>query len=413
MKKILIIGGGAIGLFSAYYLKKKGHDVTIADRNDFTNGCSFGNAGFVVPSHIVPLASPGYVASGIKMMLDPKAPLAFKFPPSMDLIQWASRFYFTATKSHVESSIPVLKELCLYSQSLYKDLYKTNDIGFKLKEEGLLMLYKSKEIEKDEIKGAHLANKHGIEAKILSAAEVQDLERDIELNVLGGILYPGDNHLNANELITFLVEHLKKQGVSFVSNSFVKSIGIKDNRAIEVITDNDKLVFDDLIISSGAWSGKLLRDINIKIDLQPGKGYSFKIKTDKNIFHPALLTDARVAVSPMEEGIVRISGGMEIGYFNTHINKKRLEQIRKSITQFYPEIQNVEISYNNVWQGHRPCSFDGLPFIGKVSRYKNVYVATGHSMLGITLAPATGKLITEMISEENPSIDLKPFRVER
>lgn len=400
-------------MFSAYYLHKKGYSVTVVDRHDFTNGCSFGNAGLIVPSHISPMASPGYVRSGIKMLFNQNSPLALKMPPSMDFIRWAARFYFIATKKHVEKSIPVLKDICLFSQSLFRELGNDSEIGFKLNERGLLMLYKTKKMEHEEIEGARQANKYGITAEILSASDVRKMEKNVSANVLGGIYYPGDNHLDARELMNALVNYLKTNGVTLIDNCEIKEIKRKGKLGTELVAQKENYEFDELVIAAGTWSAELLKTIGIKISLQPGKGYSFTIKTDTNINYPALLTDVKVAVSPGSEGIIRFTGGMELGYFNTQINESRLLQIEKSITDYYPEINDIKIKTDSVWQGHRPCSFDGLPYIGKASGFDNVYIATGHSMLGITLGPATGKLISELVGDEPSSLDLRPFSPDR
>jgi D-amino-acid dehydrogenase len=409
MKNIVIVGGGAEGLFSAYYLLKKGHNITVIDRNNFTDGCSFGNAGLIVPSHIVPMASPGYVATGIKMMMDAKAPLAFKFPPSLNLIQWATKFYFTANKSHVKRSIPILRDICLYSQSLYKDLYKAGKIGFKLNEKGLLMLYRSKELEYEERQGAELAKKYGIEAKILSATEVQQLEKGTTVNALGAVYYTGDSHIDAQQLMYLLVTYLRQNGVKLIQQTEAKFIRQSGGKASALVTNKGEFTFDKLIIAAGAWSGQILKTANVKLPIQPGKGYSFKITTNQNISYPALLTDDRVAVCPISENLVRFTGGMEIGFFEKKINQTRLNQIKKSICQFYPDIKEINVSAENIWQGHRPCSFDGLPYIGRTNNMTNVLVASGHSMLGITLGPATGKLISELVDDEKTTIDLTHF----
>ena len=413
VKRVVILGGGSIGLFSAYYLHKKGYDVTIVDKHDFTNGCSFGNAGLIVPSHISPMASPGYVRNGIKMIFQPNAPLKLKMPPSTDMIRWIARFCFAATKSNVEKSIPVLREICLFSQSLFRDLSKPHEIGFRMTERGLLMLYKTRKMEHEEIEAARVANKNGIRAEILSGADVRKMEKNVAADILGGVYYPGDNHLDSQELMNFLVTFLKNNGVTLVENCNIKEIRKSGKTGTELVAEKANFKFDELVIAAGTWSAELLNTIGIKISLQPGKGYSFKIRTETTITYPALLSDARVAVCPIYDGHIRFSGGMELGYFNSGINESRLQQIRRSITEYYPEITDAKVIEGSVWEGHRPCSFDGLPYIGKASAFDNVYIGTGHSMLGITLGPATGKLISELVAGERPSLDLKPFKPER
>ena len=409
MKNVVIVGGGSIGLFSAYYLQKKGFQVTVADKHNFTDGCSFGNAGLIVPSHIVPMASPGYVRTGIKKLFDPNALFSIKLPPSVDLINWLMRFYFAATKKHVERSIPALKEILLLSQSLFNELYNSNEIGFNLNQKGLLMLYKTKKMEHEEIGAALIANKNGMKAEILSLSDIRKMEENISSEVLGGVYYPDDNHVDSQQLMNALINYLKENGVKLVENFNVKEIRRSGRTGSELIAENETIKFDQLIIAAGTWSAELLKTLGVKILLQPGKGYSFKINTDKKIAYPALLSEAKVAVSPTYNGTIRFSGGMEIGNFNSKIVDSQLLKIKQSITEYYPGVTDFQLDVHSTWQGPRPCSFDGLPYIGKASGFDNIYIGTGHSMLGITLGPATGFLLSELINNEAPSLDLKPF----
>jgi D-amino-acid dehydrogenase len=413
VKNILILGGGSIGLFSAYYLRKSGFEVTVIDRYDYTNGCSFGNAGLIVPSHIIPMASPGYLRSGFKMMFDPGAPLSFKMPPSLDLLKWLTRFYFAATHKHVNRSIPVLKEICLFSQSLLKDIYHSGEIDFKLHEKGLFMLYKTRKMEHEEVEMAKRANECGIKAEVLKADEVRKMEKNISEQVLGGVYYPGDNHLDAEELMHSMVSYLRKAGVKLIENTNVAEIRRNGKTCTELVTDKGNYRFDELVVAAGTWSAELLKKLGVSLALQPGKGYSFKKPTTKSITYPALLAEARIAVSPISESCVRFTSGMDLGYFNSEISNARLAGIENAIAGYYLSGKDEKYDVGSVWQGHRPCSFDGLPYIGTASGFKNVYIATGHSMLGITLGPATGKLISELISGETSSISLTPFLPER
>jgi D-amino-acid dehydrogenase len=156
-----------------------------------------------------------------------------------------------------------------------------------------------------------------------------------------------------------------------------------------------------------------MKQLGLRLAVQPGKGYSFKVKTSSEIHFPALLSDANVAVTPLGNGLTQFGGGMELGYGDMKIRRARVDQIIKAVGEFYPSEKGIEIKDEQIWQGHRPCSFDGLPFIGKVPAYSNVFVGTGHSMMGVTLAPATGQLLSELISGEKTSLNLNPFRLER
>src|SRR5882724_3403906 len=169
--KIGIIGGGIIGLSSAYYLQKSGHEVTIIDQSDLSNGCSYGNAGMIVPSHFIPLAAPGMISKGIRWMFNASSPFYVKPQLNFDLIKWGYHFYKNSNQRHVEKSAPALKEISLLSKAMYQQLSKELPFDFSYHERGLMMLYKTKEAEHEEHETAEMANSYGIEARILSSEE--------------------------------------------------------------------------------------------------------------------------------------------------------------------------------------------------------------------------------------------------
>jgi len=413
MSKIVIVGGGVIGLFTAWYLRKKGAEITVIDRGNLTDGCSFGNAGLIVPSHVVPLASPGMLRKGIKNMFNPTSPVAVRMAPDTDLIRWYLRFTGAACSKHVNESISVLKELSLFSKSLYAELKVSGDLDFPLWHKGLLMLYRSQQTGDELMEEAEIARHAGLEVSALSSTEIQSLEFDAKPNVSGGVHYKSDDHLDPSALMKSLIFGLEKSGVTLVRNCAVRKIITSGQRAIALETENGTFEFDQLVITAGFWSTQILKQLKINLDVQPGKGYSFKVNTVRPIHYPALLADANVAVTPFGTERTQFGGGMELGFGGMEIRKARIEQIIQAVGQFYPSEVGMKIEQEQIWQGHRPCSFDGLPFIGCITAFQNVFVGTGHSMMGVTLAPATGLLLTELISGEKTSLNLNPFRLDR
>lgn len=413
MSKIVIVGGGVVGLFTAWYLKKEGADVTVVDRGDFTDGCSFGNAGLIVPSHIIPMASPGMLKKGLKNLFRPSSPVSARIAPDADLIRWYLKFTGAATTKHVQESIPVLKELSVFSKSLYVDLKDSGELDFPFWRNGLLMLYKSQHAGDELFEEAELARQAGLQVDDLSADDIHKLEPNCLPAVSGGVHYHSDDHLNPSELMHALVTTLEKSGVTLVRNCKVTKIRLDGSKAVAIETESGEFEFDQLVVTAGIWSSEILKQLKSRVAVQPGKGYSFKVKTKAAINYPALLADANVAVSPLGGGITQFGGGMEVGYDGYKIKQARVKQIIKAVGEFYPTEGGMEISEDQIWQGHRPCSFDGLPFIGKVPAYSNVFAGTGHSMMGVTLAPATGKLISELITGKASSLELHPFRIDR
>jgi D-amino-acid dehydrogenase len=413
MKNVAIVGGGIIGLCSAYYLNRAGHKVTIFDEGNLDDTCSIGNAGMIVPSHIIPLAAPGMIAKGIRWMFNSKSPFYVKPRLNGQLIRWGMKFYSHANKEHVERSIPVLKEISLLSKSLYQQLHSAKHFDFGYEERGLMMLYQSADTEKEEIEAAHLSNKNGIEAQILSLAEVQKLEPDVEVRARGGVYFPGDAHLVPQTLVKNLIAYLKQQGVIIRSQTRVNDFTLNGTKVESLVESGGQLSFDEYIIATGAWSGVFCEKLGIDIPMQSGKGYSFTL-TDvvKNIHIPSILIEGRVAVTPMGSSL-RFGGTMEINGTDRSVNMNRVKGIVETIPKFYREMKVNVPKLQEVWNGLRPCSPDGLPYIGRSKKLTNVIIATGHSMMGLSLGPATGKLVSELVDEKPASMDLSALNPER
>jgi D-amino-acid dehydrogenase len=408
--KIGILGGGIIGLSSAYYLNREGHNVTIIDQSDLSDGCSHGNAGMIVPSHFVPLAAPGMISKGLRWMFDSTSPFYVKPRFDKELIKWGYHFYRSATKEHVQKSAPALKEISLLSKSLYREWKQQLPFDFGYDERGLLMLYQTKETEHEEAKTAKMARKYGIEAHILSSSEVQKLEPYVKVNSRGAVYFPGDAHLIPQKLVSHLINYLKDKGVQFQSATTILDF-ITENQKIKIIkTDKGEFAFDEVIMALGSWSGKVSQQLHLNLPMQAGKGYSFLLDdVAKNVRIPSIFLEARVAVTPMANSL-RFGGTMEIGGVNRFINMNRVKGIVDSIPKYYPDMKISMPLKEKVWHGLRPCSPDGLPYIGRSDRFENLIIATGHSMMGLSLGPATGLLVAEIIDHKKSSMDIELFR---
>jgi D-amino-acid dehydrogenase len=411
--KVGIIGGGIIGLSSAYYLTKSGHQVTIIEQSNLKDGCSFGNAGMIVPSHIIPLAAPGMIAKGIRWMFNSSSPFYVKPRLSGDLIKWGYQFYKNSTKEHVAKSAPALKEISLLSKAMYQQLSKELPFDFGYHERGLLMLYQTKETEHEEAETAAMANKQGIEARMMSAQEVQALEPDVKVNVRGGVYFPGDAHITPQAYVNQMITYLKDQGVNINADTTVSNFLVENGKIKAVITDKGDFHFDEVIIATGSWSGIMTSKLGISLPMQAGKGYSFTLPdVVKNVRIPSIFLEARVAVTPMGSTL-RFGGTMEITGVDHHISMNRVKGIVEAIPKYYPEMKVNMPMQSDIWYGLRPCSPDGLPYIGRSNKIGNLVLATGHSMMGLSLAPGTGKLVSEIVNREKTSINISLFAPER
>lgn len=409
MKSIGIIGGGISGLFSAYYLVRQGCAVTVIERGEFLDGCSFGNAGMIVPSHIIPLAQPGMITKGMRWMLDAQSPFYVKPRLSGDLFKWGYLFWKHSTKQHVQFAIPHLRDLSLLSKSLFQELSTKPDFAFGWEEKGLLMLFKNAETRHEMAEEAKTAKQAGLEAQLLSPTEVQALEPDVRVDVAGAVYYPGDAHIYPNDLMANLVGYLRKAGVRFMENESVRDFEIQNREVKGVVTDNGTYGFDEIVVAAGAWSPLLTKKLGLSLPLQGGKGYSFRVSAMPDAIRvPAIMLEARTTATPMGGG-VRFAGTLEISGQDQSVNMNRVRGIHNSINQYYPELEVPFPEPKEVWRGLRPCSPDGLPYIGRTGHFSNVTVATGHGMMGLSLGPATGKLVEEIVTGKKTSVEISAF----
>ncbi|BDD02858.1 NAD(P)/FAD-dependent oxidoreductase [Aureibacter tunicatorum] len=412
-KDVLVIGGGIVGICSAYYLWKDGHQVTLLDKGEVGDACSRGNAGLVVPSHFVPLAAPGMIKKGIKWMFNPESP--FHIKPSLDpkLISWLWQFYRHTTNEHVENTKIILRDLNMMSRSLFKEFFESSEIDFNFEDKGLLMLYKTDKERKGEEAVAKMAHQIGIEANILSAEEAQALQPGLEIKTIGGVHYPKDAHLNPTEFINKLKDYLVQNGVQVHENTEVTRVRTQGGKVTHAYAGEKEFTADDFVIATGAYTSSLAKDLGVNLPVVSGKGYSITLNNPKHqMTVPSILCEAKIAVTPMADKL-RFAGTMEITGQDLSVNQKRFGGLLKAIPDFLPQYPVEETRNNDVWSGLRPCSPDGLPFIGRFGKLKNLIAATGHSMMGVSLGPVTGKLVSEIVNEQQTSLSLTQITPDR
>jgi D-amino-acid dehydrogenase len=413
MAEILIIGAGIIGLSSAYYLRKQGHQVVILDKGDLQDNCSFGNAGMIVPSHFVPLAAPGMISQGIRWMLNSKSPFYVKPSLNKDLVSWGLKFMKYANDAHVASSAEPLRDLSLLSKQLYEDLSKEPGFDFGLVNNGILAFYKTEKAAEEEAHLAAAGRKLGLDMVVLNAEECKALQPDLELDVLGAVHYKCDAHLYPGKLMKALMNFLSKDGVKIIRNHEVTDIESEGNRITKVWTGDKVWNADHYVLATGSFSPALARMAGIKLSIMPGKGYSFmEDDPDHKMTIPALLCEARVAITPMN-GQIRYGGTMELAKMNDKVNLKRVEGILESIPKYFTNLKPKMPQVDKIWYGFRPASPDGLPYIGRNTRLSNLVIATGHGMMGLGLGPATGLLVSQLINETKPTMNLQAFNPSR
>ncbi|GAA0738881.1 NAD(P)/FAD-dependent oxidoreductase [Gaetbulibacter jejuensis] len=412
MKHCIIIGGGIIGLCSAYYLQKEGHQVTVVDQSGMDSGASYVNAGYLSPSHIVPLSAPGVMKKGLKWMFNSSSPLYIKPRLESDFLKWVLAFNKSCNANHVKKAIPAIKSISLLSQDLYDDIKQTENFSFHYEKKGLLMLCQTEKMLEEEVKTAHLAKQEGLDASEISLQELKTLEPNVNINVKGATYYKCDSHTTPHEFMVEMKTYLQTVGVQFLLNEKVEDLTVDNRKISEIKTNKQSLKADEFVLAAGSWSNLLSEKLGLKLLLQAGKGYRINTTQTTGIQIPSILTEAKVAVTPMN-GFTRFAGTMEIAGINNTINNTRVEAISQATTRFYPNVELTQEEKQDAACGLRPVTPDGLPYIGKSSKCENLTIATGHAMMGWSMGTATGKLVSEIISNHTTSLDINIFTPDR
>ncbi len=411
-KNIVVIGGGIIGLCSAYYLQKEGHQVTIIDQSNLDAGASYVNAGYLSPSHIIPLSAPGVMKKGIKWMFDKSSPLYIKPRLDLDFLKWTWAFNKSCNQNHVDKAAPVIRDISILSQELYADIKREENFSFHYENKGLLMICQTEKLLEEEVHTAHLASQLGLSAREVSAGELKTLDPNANIEAIGAAYFECDQHTTPHEFMNEMKTHLEHAGVMFFANEKVTDLEVSNHTITSIKTDKQVLAADEFILAAGSWSNMLSKKLGIQLLLQAGKGYRINTEKDTNITIPAILCETKVAVTPMN-GFTRFAGTMEIAGINHNINKVRVEAIARAAQRYYPHIELTEQEKSQAECGLRPVSPDGLPYIGKSRKCKNLTVAAGHAMMGWTMGTATGKVVSEIISEQKLSLDLTSYHPDR
>jgi D-amino-acid dehydrogenase len=414
MKQVVVIGAGVIGLCSAYYAAKRGFEVTLIDRNaEDHEGCSYGNAGMVVPSHFVPLAAPGAVLLGLKWMRNPESPFWIKPRCDWELFDWGVKFWRASNARHVKRSAPLLRDMHLASRDCFEELAAGCANEFGLVRRGLLALCRTQHALEEEGRAAQQAIALGVPAEVLNARELAKLEPGVRMDAAGAVYFPKDCHLTPQRFMARMKKLVADAGGKISWKTEVTGVRCEGKRIEEVLTRDGEFEADQVVLCGGSWSPLLAREMGLKLPMQAGKGYSLTLENPPEL--PticAILTEARVAVTPMGNSL-RIGGTMEIAGLNEEINPVRVTGIVRAMRQYYPAFESRHFEGVQPWRGLRPVSPDGMPYLGRSTRYENLLVATGHAMMGLSLGPISGKLVAEILSGEKPSIDINLLNPDR
>lgn len=409
---VAIVGGGIIGIASADALARAGRRVTVIDKGEIAGACSASNCGYICPSHVLPLTEPAALREGLASLLRPRSPLRIR--PRLDPAQWRWLLQFARRCRHrtMLAAGHQLKALLDLSMAEYGRLLAAEPIDCEWNASGLLYVFRTQRAydayaATDEL----LRREFGVAAVRLPGEAVREREPALQPGLAGGFLYEGDASVRPDRLASGWAESLRRRGVDLQPRVRLVGLDVEGGRVASLRTDAGPLAADAVLFAAGAESPLLARHLGMRIPIEPGKGYSVTLPRPPICpTLPMLLPERRVGVSPFEDGY-RIGSMMELAGFDRTIPPHRIAYLRRAVDGYLPAIG--EAREQERWFGWRPMTWDSLPIIGCVPHLANAYLATGHNMLGLSLAAGTGRLIAELMTGRPPALDLSPFDPKR
>lgn len=410
--RVVVIGGGVVGACCAYFLAKTGRTVTILDRGRFGAGCSHANCGYVCPSHVLPFAAPGAIWSTLKTLFQRNSPL--KVRPGVVLRNpgWFLGFARRCNRRDMLASGHAIQALLNSSRSLFTELIAAERIECEWESKGLLFVFKSPQsfehyAHTDEL----LRREFAMPARRFDSAALAALEPALRPGLAGGYLYESDAHLRSDRLMSELKRVLISLGVEIRENCAALDFANANGHATAVRTSSGEIPGDAFVLATGAWTPLLNKELGCRIPIQPGKGYSITMPRPASCpTYPLIFEEHRVAATPFGSGF-RLGSTMEFAGYDDSLNRSRLSILTDAAKLYLTEplVEPVE----EEWWGWRPMTYDGVPIIDRTPVARNLIIAAGHNMLGLSMAPATGKLVAEMLGETKTHIDPGPYSLRR
>ncbi len=407
MSKVVVIGTGVIGLSCAYELVRKGAEVTVLDKGRLGEGAAWGSAGWVTQMLSAPLPALGLVAASLKWMTKKDSPLYIKPWANSALPKWLWDFWRHCNRRDHERGLGAMAALTQHTMTLYDALAK-DGIEFEMEKAGMLFAFTSEEGLQHTHDELRAMEKYGYSAPpVLDGDSVRDAEPALAKAVVGGMLVESERHVRPELLTTGLSRRLAESTAELKASTKVTGVKRQGSRMTAVVTTAGEVTGDGFPIAGGAWSASLARMAGFRLPVQCGKGYSVTIaEPSVRLRRPLYLGEAKLGVTPFRNAL-RIAGTMELAGISEALDPRRLAAIRASADQFIVGWRQGKSEEE--WAGMRAVTPDGLPTIGRAPGYDNLYVATGHAMLGVTLAPATGVAIAELMHSGKSEVDLRPF----
>lgn len=408
---VLILGGGVIGLASAYYLAREGVQVRVIERDKIGAGASSGNCGFVFTSDLPPLCAPGAVSHELARMLVGQSPLFIKPELDLEKARWLLGFALKCSRSHLEHAVAARETILRYSAELYANWFDSGEFDGGRERNGVMMACRTRDGMERYGRTNTLLKPYGLEAIPFRGAALAKLEPALREDLYGAWYHPDDFHLRPERLVADLRVVLERLGVSMEEDCCVETL-LGGKRAVRgVVTTRGEFTADGYVVALGAWSRQLARRLETRIPVQPGKGYTLTMQRPAVCLQiPCYMFETNVVATPWKDAY-RLGGTMEFSGYGLSINRRRIARIKKSAARYLKEPFGYPLLEER--SDLRPMSYDDLPIIGRPRNHTNLVLATGHGMLGISMAPGTGKLVADLVRDVKPEIDPAPFSPDR
>jgi D-amino-acid dehydrogenase len=409
---VVVVGGGVIGTACAYFLMRSGWRVTLIERAGIGQGSSHANCGLICPSHVLPLAEPGMVAKGLKSLFQRNSPFAIK--PRFDPALWAWLLHFAARcndRDMIEAGHGI-QPLLLSSMALYHDLIERESLNCEFETHGLLFAYRSQAgMDSYAATNKLMGESFQCVAERYDGDAITELEPALRPGLAGGWFYHDDAHLRPDKLMQAWRRVLEAGGVAVRENCGLQSFRSRNGKVLAAVTAHGDVAADLFVVAAGAWTPQLNNELGCRVPIQPGKGYSLTMSRPATCPRiPLVFPETRVAVTPFQSGY-RLGSTMEFAGYDESIRPQRLQLLKDGATRYLKEPYCEPVL--EVWFGWRPMTYDSVPIIDRSPKYENIMIASGHNMLGLSMAPATGKLVAEVADGAKPHIDPAPYRVGR
>ena len=403
---VVIIGGGVIGLACALALIEQGRSVRVVDAGRVGGGSSHGNCGTITPSHAAPLAAPGSVAKALRWMLTPDAPFYLKprFDPA--LWGWMLRFARHSTRSHWRRAAEIRLQILQAARDALPEWVERYGLDCEYDPAGVDYVFRTEKDLQDFGDELALLDDIGVAyERVDGAAYVRD-EPALRDGVVQVVRFPGDARLRPNLYVAGLTRAVRERGGTIVEECEVTAIEAGDGGVVASGPDG-QFRGRDLIVATGAWSGRLARRLRLRIPVQPGKGYSITYSRPSLVpRRPLVLHERSVCVSSWDSGY-RLGSTMEFSGYDSTLNRRRLDALERGAAEYLHE--PVGPVKEEEWYGWRPLSVDDLPLLGRAPGHRHLWLATGHGMLGVSMSTATGRLMSELVCGLDPHLDPAPF----